>query len=94
MNSSSLRLRACLDLNLLAFHAAKIGSQLDNRQRISPDSWITGVSRLELNMRRAHRFAAVVAAKVIDFDFAVRKGFPASWATHPRAPNTTLSLTC
>jgi hypothetical protein len=51
-----------------------IGSQLDDRQRISTDSGITGVSRLELNLRRPHRSAAVVAAEVIGFDFAVREG--------------------
>lgn len=53
-------------MNLLAFHAANIGSPLDNRQRISPDSGIT-VSRLELNLRRPHRS---VAAEVIGFEFA------------------------
>jgi hypothetical protein len=79
---------------LLAFHAANIGSQLDNRQRISPDSGITGVSRLELNLRRPHRSAVVVAAEVIGFDFAVREGFLASWATQPREPNMTASLAC
>ena len=72
------------------FHAANIGSQLDNRQRISPDSEITGISRLELNMRRPHRSAAVVAAEVIGLDFAGREGFlrmlgdPAAGTEHDR----------
>ena len=64
-------------MNLLAFHAANIGSPLDNRQRISPDSGIT-VSRLELNLRRPHRS---MAAEVIGFRIRVWEGFLASWVT-------------
>jgi hypothetical protein len=71
-------------MNLLAFHAANIGSPLDNRQRINPDSGIT-VSRLELNLRRPHRS---MAAEVIGFRISRVGGLPSILGDPSRGSRT------